>query len=139
MPVGVAAWRLGAGRSRKEDPVSPVAGIRCLAKRGDRVEAGQPVLELHTDDPARFDAARHGIDAAVGDGAMAIGDALIRATGAPLAFVPDGLMGDDAETVKDALRDSLQGLLERDWDTLLMAHGDPIAGGAQKQLRDFLS
>ncbi len=52
--AGVAAWRLGAGRARKEDPVSPAAGLICLAKPGDRVEAGQPLLELHTDDEARF-------------------------------------------------------------------------------------
>jgi thymidine phosphorylase len=53
--VGVAAWRLGAGRARKEDPVSATAGIICRAKPGDQVTAGEPVLELHSDDPARFD------------------------------------------------------------------------------------
>ncbi len=52
--VGVAAWRLGAGRARKEDPVSPVAGVVLHAKPGDAVRAGQPLLTLHTDDPARF-------------------------------------------------------------------------------------
>jgi thymidine phosphorylase len=52
--VGVAAWRLGAGRARKEDAVSASAGVICLAKPGDRVAAGQPVLELRTDDEARF-------------------------------------------------------------------------------------
>ena len=55
--VGVAAWRLGAGRARKEDPVSAAAGVMCLAKPGDRVEAGQPLLELHAEDEDRFDAA----------------------------------------------------------------------------------
>ncbi|MEZ5263076.1 MAG: thymidine phosphorylase [Acidimicrobiales bacterium] len=55
--VGVAAWRLGAGRARKEDPVSPIAGVLCRAKPGDRVVAGQPLLELHIDDPARVPAA----------------------------------------------------------------------------------
>jgi thymidine phosphorylase len=55
--VGVAAWRLGAGRARKEDPVSAAAGIICLVKPGDRVDAGQPVLELRSDDPGRFDRA----------------------------------------------------------------------------------
>jgi thymidine phosphorylase len=55
--VGVAAWRLGAGRARKEDPVNPAAGVVCLAKPGDAVEVGQSILELHTDDPRRFDAA----------------------------------------------------------------------------------
>jgi len=52
--VGVAAWRLGAGRARKEDPVSAAAGVQMLAKPGDRVTAGAPLLRLHTDDPARF-------------------------------------------------------------------------------------
>jgi thymidine phosphorylase len=55
--VGVAAWRLGAGRARKEDPVSAAAGIICLVKPGDQVDAGQPVLELRSDDPGRFDRA----------------------------------------------------------------------------------
>jgi thymidine phosphorylase len=57
LAVGVAAWRLGAGRARKEDPVSPGAGVVLHAQVGDRVEAGQPLLELHADDPARFDRA----------------------------------------------------------------------------------
>jgi len=52
--VGVAAWRLGAGRARKEDQVNHAAGIVCLAKPGDRVAAGQPILELRTDDETRF-------------------------------------------------------------------------------------
>jgi thymidine phosphorylase len=63
--VGVAAWRLGAGRARKEDPVSPVAGVVCLAKEGDAVEAGQPVLELHVDEPARLDAALAALEGAL--------------------------------------------------------------------------
>jgi thymidine phosphorylase len=53
--VGIGAWRLGAGRARKEDPVSPTAGIICLKKPGDEVERGEPLLELRADDPARFD------------------------------------------------------------------------------------
>ncbi|XVS63784.1 thymidine phosphorylase [Actinosynnema sp. CA-299493] len=55
--VGVAAWRLGAGRARKEDPVQPGAGILCLAKPGDRVTGGQPLLELRTDTPDAIPAA----------------------------------------------------------------------------------
>ncbi|MDT4904423.1 MAG: thymidine phosphorylase [Pseudonocardiales bacterium] len=54
LAVGVAAWRLGAGRARKEDPVSPGAGVVLHAKPGDQVVAGQPLLELHADEPARF-------------------------------------------------------------------------------------
>ncbi len=60
--VGVAAWRLGAGRARKEDPVSAGAGVVMLAKPGDQVRAGQPLLELHTDDPARFERALQALE-----------------------------------------------------------------------------
>ena len=69
--VGVAAWRLGAGRARKEDPVSASAGVRCLVKPGEPVEKGQPVLELHTDEPARLERARQALDGAfevIGEG-----------------------------------------------------------------------
>jgi thymidine phosphorylase len=54
LDVGVAAWRLGAGRARKEDRVQAAAGVLCLAKPGDRVTSGQPVFELHTDTPDRI-------------------------------------------------------------------------------------
>jgi thymidine phosphorylase len=54
LAVGVAAWRLGAGRARKEDPVSAGAGVVLHAKPGDEVREGEPLLELHADDPARF-------------------------------------------------------------------------------------
>ena len=57
MALGVAAWRLGAGRSRKEDDVSPTAGVVWRATVGDHVEEGQPLLELHLDDPARLEQA----------------------------------------------------------------------------------
>jgi thymidine phosphorylase len=63
--VGVAAWRLGAGRSRKEDPVSAAAGVICLAKPGDAVVAGQPVLELRSDDAGNFDRAREALAGAI--------------------------------------------------------------------------
>jgi thymidine phosphorylase len=63
--VGNAAWRLGAGRARKEDPVSAAAGVLCLAKPGDWVHAGEPLLELRADEESRFDA-----------GLAALGDAI---------------------------------------------------------------
>jgi thymidine phosphorylase len=65
LAVGTAAWRLGAGRSRKEDPVSAVAGVVCVAKEGDAVEEGQPILELHIDDPSRVEAAVEALDGAI--------------------------------------------------------------------------
>ena len=64
LAVGTAAWRLGAGRARKEDDVSAAAGVICLAKPGDRVEAGQPLLELRADDPGRFGAALAALEGA---------------------------------------------------------------------------
>ena len=50
MAVGMAAWRLGAGRARKEDPVQAGAGVVWHARPGDRVTEGQPLLTLHTDE-----------------------------------------------------------------------------------------
>lgn len=55
--VGMAAWRLGAGRARKEDPVQAGAGVQMHAKPGDAVRTGQPLLTLHTDTPEKFDRA----------------------------------------------------------------------------------
>ncbi|HTW08573.1 MAG TPA: thymidine phosphorylase [Acidimicrobiales bacterium] len=63
--VGTAAWRLGAGRARKEDDVSPSAGVICLAKPGDYVEKGQPVMELRTDEPLRLGRAREALHGAL--------------------------------------------------------------------------
>jgi thymidine phosphorylase len=63
--VGVAAWRLGAGRTRKEHPVSPGAGVVMHAKPGAAVHAGQPLLTLHADDPLRFEWARGALDGAI--------------------------------------------------------------------------
>jgi len=65
LAVGTAAWRLGAGRARKEDPVSAAAGVICLAKPGDRVRAGQPLLELRADDETRFGPALAALDGAI--------------------------------------------------------------------------
>jgi thymidine phosphorylase len=65
LAVGVAAWRLGAGRARKEDAVSPGAGVVMLAKPGERVRRGQPLLELHADDASRFARAEAALDGAI--------------------------------------------------------------------------
>jgi thymidine phosphorylase len=65
MAVGLAAWRLGAGRARKEDPVQAAAGVVMHAKPGDPVTAGQDLLTLHTDEPERFERALAALDGAV--------------------------------------------------------------------------
>jgi thymidine phosphorylase len=65
MAVGLAAWRLGAGRSRKEEPVSAGAGVEMHAKPGDLITAGEPLLTLHTDEPDRFEAALAALDSGI--------------------------------------------------------------------------
>jgi thymidine phosphorylase len=65
LAVGVAAWRLGAGRARKEDPVQAGAGVRMHAKPGALVRAGEPLMTLLTDIPEKFDRAKEALADAV--------------------------------------------------------------------------
>ncbi|TDT66104.1 thymidine phosphorylase [Frigoribacterium sp. PhB116] len=69
LPFGIGAWRLGAGRARKQDPVQAAAGIELHAKLGDAVVEGQPLFTLHADEPARFERALEAVE-----GAWTIGD-----------------------------------------------------------------
>lgn len=69
LAFGVAAWRLGAGRARKDDPVQHAAGIDLHAKPGDTVKKGQPLFTLMADEPARFARALEALE-----GAYRIGD-----------------------------------------------------------------
>src|SRR4051794_5634130 len=70
-------------------------------------------------------------------GALTIADGLVHYGGA-IGFVADGLLGEDPEAIKDGLRNRYRAQLEREWDALLFAHGEPIARGAKAALRDFL-
>ncbi|MEV4758066.1 thymidine phosphorylase [Micromonospora sp. NPDC049559] len=63
--IGIAAWRLGAGRARKEDPVSAAAGVVLHRRPGDPVRAGDPLYELRADDAERIPAARAAAEAGV--------------------------------------------------------------------------
>jgi thymidine phosphorylase len=67
--VGMASWRLGAGRSRPGETVSAAAGVICQAKPGEHVVTGQPIVELLGDDPTRLEAALAELT-----GAIEIGD-----------------------------------------------------------------
>ena len=82
LSVGVASWRLGAGRARKEDPVQAVAGIELHAKPGDTVAAGDPLLTLHTDTPERFERALESLVGAyeIGGDAAAVPDSIVLET-----------------------------------------------------------
>ena len=64
LKVGIAAWRLGAGRARKEDVIQAGAGIEMHAKPGAVLQAGDPLMTLHTDTPERFDRAIEALDGA---------------------------------------------------------------------------
>jgi len=80
LPFGIAAWRLGAGRARKQDPVQHSAGVDLHAKPGDTVTAGQPLFTLSADEPQRFERALEALEGAyrIGD----VGDPV--ETGGPL-------------------------------------------------------
>jgi thymidine phosphorylase len=86
LAVGVAAWRLGAGRARKEDPVSLGAGVQMHAKPGDLVTAGQPLFTLHADEDTRFERALEvlsgAVDIAAADAAWSKPDLVIERVGA---------------------------------------------------------
>jgi thymidine phosphorylase len=62
MAVGMAAWRLGAGRASQGEPVQAGAGVEIHARPGDAVREGDPLLTLHTDDEARFARALASLD-----------------------------------------------------------------------------
>jgi thymidine phosphorylase len=64
LPFGIAAWRLGAGRARQQDPVLHASGVDLHAKPGDTVVAGQPLFTLSADDDSRFERALAAVDGA---------------------------------------------------------------------------
>ena len=74
MAVGMAAWRLGAGRARKEDPVQAGAGVVWHARPGDEVTEGEPLFTLLTDEPERFDRALASLEGGYTVSAEAGGD-----------------------------------------------------------------
>jgi hypothetical protein len=69
-------------------------------------------------------------------GALEIADGIKRRDG-KMGFFPDSLLGDDPEAVKRGLREAYAHLLDRDFDNLLFAHGDPLIGGGKEALREF--
>ena len=78
MKVGLAAWRLGAGRSRQGEAVQAGAGIEIHAKPGDNVKNGAPLFTLHTDTPAAFARAQESLVDSVRIGDLAAGEKIDR-------------------------------------------------------------
>ena len=69
LPFGIAAWRLGAGRARKEDPVVHAAGIDLAVKPGAAVKICEVLFTMHTNEPARFERALEALE-----GGSSLGD-----------------------------------------------------------------
>lgn len=100
---------------------------------GDELRPGLVALEMDAISPD--DTALH---VSAGNGVLAFADAIIR-YGGEIGFVPDHLIGDDPEAVKRRVREALEPMLDRDFDTLLFAHGDPLVGGGRRALERFVA
>jgi hypothetical protein len=100
---------------------------------GDEVAPG--IVAIGTDAISDDDTTFH---IAHGGGALLFGDGLVRPPGGPVGFVPDYLM-DEPEKTKQRLFDAYRGLLERDFDHLLFAHGEPLIGGGREALKEFVN
>ena len=98
---------------------------------GEEVADGVRALEIGQIAPDEF-----ALRLAVAEGALSFADGLINYGG--LGFVPDNLIGDDAEPIKRGLKQRFTELLELDFDHLLFAHGDPLIGGGKAALRAFV-
>jgi hypothetical protein len=101
---------------------------------GDDVANGVLALEVGALTPE--ETAFH-VDA--GPRALSFGDAVVNFPDSGLAFVPDQLIGDDPEAVKEGLRESFRRLLAHDFDAVLVAHGDPVPSGGKAALHRFAS
>ena len=99
---------------------------------GDEIAPGIRVLPFGRIAPD--DAVLH---IALGDGVLAFGDGIINYGG--LGHPPDQYIGDDPEAIKADIVEGLAPLLDEDFDTLLFAHGDPVASGGKAILRDFVA
>ena len=100
---------------------------------GDEVAPG--IVAVGTDAISDDDTTFH---IAHGGGALSFGDGLVRPPGAGVGFVPDYLM-DEPEQTKQRLLDAYRGLLERDFEHLLFAHGEPLVGDGRAALKEFVT
>lgn len=101
---------------------------------GDRFFGGVEALEVGALCPEET-----ALYASRGGGILALGDSVVRwDPKGPLGFVPDRHLGDDPEAVRRGLRASLARLLDRGFEILLLAHGEPIVGGARKELAELI-
>lgn len=119
--------------------------VHCISNGVYELDGRGPVESFEFGDELPGGVIAHEVDAICPDEtalyipshrALACADGVVRAPGGPLAFVPDFLM-DEPEQTKRRLRDAYRGLLDLDFDVLLLAHGEPLAGGAKDALAQF--
>lgn len=128
------AWKLGGTVWVVEQgaPELEGRGEFCTYAWGDELPGGlvaHEVGSLSPDETALHSAAHR---------ALAVGDGIVRwESDGPLSFVSDRFM-DDPERDKAGLRAAYRGLLDLDFDLLLLAHGDPVVGGAKEHLQAFV-
>lgn len=99
---------------------------------GDELAPGVIALEVGVLTPEETS-----LHISAGDGALTLADAATRGRHGELGFVPDSLLGDDPQDVKEGLRAAFRRLSDHDFDTLLLAHAPPISRGARSALRTF--
>lgn len=123
--------------------------VRCHRSGLHEFEGGPAVKGFEFGDELAPGITAHEVDAIcpeesalyieAGGGALSVADGVVEWPGRPgLSFVPDNLLGEDAEAVKDGLRAAYRRLAdELEFESLLMAHGNPVTGGARETLRRF--
>jgi hypothetical protein len=100
---------------------------------GDELAPGVTALEVAVLCPEET-----ALHLGTGDGAVALADAAVRGRHGEIGFVPDGLLGDDPQAVKDGLRAAFRRVCEEhEFASLLLGHGDPIAAGGRAALLTF--
>jgi len=125
---GCKVWCVEQGMHefRHEDRVHPF-------RWGDDLPGGIEALEIGAlcpDETALYVGRENGI--------LAVADGVIRRGDGPLSFVPDSMLGDDPDGVKQGLKAAyLRVAEERGFEHLLPAHGHPWIGGARDALREF--
>ncbi len=117
-----------------EEAVERLSGGLEVEPFRDRDEIAPGVTALMIGKLAPDEGALH---LAVEAGVLAFADGIHRYGGA-LGFFSDDLLGDDPATVKQGLKNAYRGLLTRDFDHLLFAHGDPLVGGGKAALKQFV-
>ncbi|HUB03670.1 MAG TPA: hypothetical protein VMA76_01315 [Solirubrobacteraceae bacterium] len=131
------AWRLGDAFG---------CTVHCIRNGLFELEGRGPVEAFDFGDELPGEISVHEVDAICPDEtalyiprhrALACADGVVRGHRGELEFVPDFLM-DEPEQTKRGLREAYRGLLELRFDLLLLAHGEPVVGGARDALRAFV-